>query len=150
MSTQCRIAMRLEGGTYRGVICYYDGYPSRIVPALKCVDTLEKVIHLVSLNIKSLDYDRDDNIIIEQLSIGDITFDDNRLGPNHYTFNSLENLVNSRSLMGYELGVAHTYIFENNEWVAHNPYINMVPQPIDGYIRYLQENCDEIDKDCEW
>ena len=100
MSTQCRIAVKLDNGTYKGVVCHYDGYPSNIIPALQRINTLDKALELVSLNLEYLNPLPGGGVNLRHIPTGDTTFDWDVDSPDHYIFESLDNLTKSKCKVG--------------------------------------------------
>jgi hypothetical protein len=146
MSTQCRIARQLPDGTYRGVTCHFDGYPSNIVPTLKLVKESE-IDNLLSKDMLVFRREwvkKGKETVLEAYI--EYEYDD----ADFHLFNTLQDLLESKSTNGFGLGVAHTYIYKDGQWFGHYPYYDMEIQPIDNYIPYLKEFCSDGDDDIEW
>ena len=135
MSTQCRIAVKQNDGSFRAVICNYDGYPSHISKILlNQYNTEESRAKLISNHIEQFDHNDEPIFIVDNSTA--------------FEYEPVEIHDDWVSVLESEglLGVAHTYIFDEI-WYGHYPYLEMGPVPLVNYHDYLIEFAEE---DCTW
>lgn len=130
MATECRIARKLPDGSYRSVVCYYDGYPSnmfwQLTEYFNTDDQLDKLTHRDIAQLKEG--------VIMVANYDDYTKHGTIIFPN------LESLLVGKIGEEHALGVAHTYFFEDGKWYAHYPYRpDIKPMLLEDYSEELVE-----------